>query len=234
MPSATGSQRRRSTPHSLRSPRRSAQSAPSKYRGWLLGLAGVRLVLGIAAIPLAPFLYKKHFLVLVLMRPTKEVLLAAGFLARRHQVDLVEILIAAVPLAILGVWHAFALGRAYREEIRTGDMPGLGGKLIPVNKIQAMQKVLKQQSAKIVILGRLAVFPSAILAMAAGSSKMKTRRFLLYDLIGGLASIAEVVGAGYLLGQSYKSGKPWLTIAGVVALAAMGIVLGRAMKKQQK
>src|ERR1700752_1330877 len=69
-----------------------------ELRGGLLALAIVRIIIGIAAIRLAPFLYKKHFVVLVLMRPTKEVLLAAGFLIRLDKVWWVPVLAAAVPL----------------------------------------------------------------------------------------------------------------------------------------
>ena len=37
----------------------------ARARTWLLGLAAVRIVLGLAAIPLAPFLYREYFVVLV-------------------------------------------------------------------------------------------------------------------------------------------------------------------------
>ena len=139
-------------------------------------LAGARIALGILAIPLAPVLYKKHFLVLVLMRPTKEVLLAAGFLARRHEINLFEILAAAVPLAILGVWHSFALGRGYAAEIRNGRLPGIGNRILPVGKIRSMQKLLRKKGTKLVFVGRLAAFPSAVVGTAAGSSGMPPKK----------------------------------------------------------
>ena len=48
-------------------------NALKRFRGVLLWAAALRVALGIVAIPLAPFLYKRHFLVLVLLRPTKEI-----------------------------------------------------------------------------------------------------------------------------------------------------------------
>jgi len=195
-------------------------------------LAAARIVVGILAIPLAPVLYRKHFLLLILMRPTKDVLLAAGFLAREHKVHLLEVLIAAVPLAIVGVWHSFALGRGHREEIRKGKLPGIGKRVLPVEKIQKMQKLLRKKGTKLIVIGRLAVFPSALVGAAAGSSGMKPRDFLPPDGVGGLVSIAESIGAGYLLGEAYKDGKKWLTLVGLIALAVLAFLIGRYLRKE--
>jgi membrane protein DedA with SNARE-associated domain len=202
-----------------------------RYRTPLLWLAAARIIVGILAIPLAPVLYREHFLVLVLMRPTKEVLLAAGFLAREHRVNLLEIVIAAIPLVIVGVWHAFALGRGYSEEIKRGKLPGIGRRLLPVDKIKQMQSLLRKKRTKLVVMGRLAVFPSTVVGAAAGSSGVKTKDFLPADGVGGLLSIAEAVGAGYLLGSAYEGGKKWLTLVGLVALGAFAIVIGRYLRK---
>ena len=197
----------------------------------LLWLAAFRIVMGIIAIPLAPVLYREHFLILVLMRPTKEVLLAGGFLARQGDTNLLTMVIAAVPLAIIGVWHSFALGRGFAPEIRTGKLPGIGTKILPVEKIKTMQKLLRRKGAKLVVIGRLAVFPSSLVGAAAGSSGMKTKQFLPADGVGGLLSIAEAIGAGYLLGEAYKDGKKWITVAGVLALGLMAFIVGRYLQR---
>ncbi|HVL90812.1 MAG TPA: VTT domain-containing protein, partial [Actinomycetota bacterium] len=204
----------------VRGSRRKSDIKP--LRRFLLGLAGFRIVIGLLAIPMAAFLYREHFLVLVLMRPTKEVLLFGGFLARQHKIHLLQILIAAVPLAILGVWHAYALGRMYSKEIHDAKLPGIAGRILPAERIKAMTKALKKHGAKVIVIGRVAVFPSSILGMAAGSSKMKAKTFLPADALGGLLSIAEAAGAGYLLGAAYKNGKPWLTAIGLAALVGFG------------
>ena len=203
-----------------------------RYRTPLLWLAAVRIAAGIVAIPLAAVLYRKHFLILILMRPTKEVLLAAGFLAKQHKVNLLEILIAATPLAILGVWHAYALGRGYSEEIRKGKVPGIGSRVLPVEKIKKAQKLLRKKGWKVVAIGRLAVFPSSVVGAAAGSSGVKSRDFLPADAIGGLLSIASAVGAGWFLGDAYASGKKWLTLIGVLALAVLAVLIGRYLRRE--
>jgi membrane protein DedA with SNARE-associated domain len=203
-----------------------------RWRGPLLWLAAVRTALSVIAIPLAPVLYEDHFVVLVLLRPTKEVLLAGGFLVREGTVHPLELLLAAVPLTVFGVWHFYALGRAYRKEIAKGKVPGLGGRVLPVERISKLRKVLAKRGTKIVVLGRLAAFPSTLVAAAAGASKMPSRTFMQADGAGAMLSLVEVVGAGILLGSAYRSAGPWITAAGVAALLAMLWVAGRYLRRE--
>lgn len=192
-------------------------------------------MLGIVAIPLAPFLYREHFAVLVLLRPTKEVLLAGGFLIRQGGVHPLIVVLAALPLLLGGVWQFFFLGRAFGDELRSGkDLPKLAQRLLPPKRVKQLCGVLDRKGPKVIFLGRLATFPSSLVGTAAGTSKMETPRFLTSDGAGALVSLVEVIGAGFLLGQAYKSAGPWLTVVGVVALLGMLFVLGRSLTRDQQ
>lgn len=205
-----------------------------RLRTPLLWLAALRALLGVVAIPLAPFLYREHFVVLVLLRPTKEVLLAGGFMVRRGDVELPLVVAAALPLAVLSVWQFFWLGRSFAPEIQQGEgLPKLARRLLPTKRIKALCAALDRRGPKLVFLGRLATFPSSMLGAAAGASGMSARKFLPADAAGAVLSIAEVMVAGYLLGEAYKAAGPWLTGAGVVALLAMLFVMGRALTRQR-
>ena len=206
-----------------------------RFRTALLWLAAVRSVLGVAAIPLAPFLYREHFALLVLFRPTKEVLLAAGFLIKRGEVNPVVVVLASLPLAIGAVWQFYFLGRGFSEELRSGDgLPKLARKLLPPERVKKLCAVLDRKGSRLIFLGRLATFPSSLLAAAAGASGMRPRKFLPADLLGALVGITEVLVAGYLLGQAYKTAGPWLTGVGVLALLGMLFVLGRSLTREDQ
>lgn len=202
-------------------------------RGVLLGLAVLRFIVAIAAIPLAPFLYNDHFLLLVLMRPTKEVFLAGGFLARQGEVALWSLVLAAIPLSIFGVWLFFFLGRAYQRQIESDSLSGISGRILTPARVKRFEKALDRKGSKLIFLGRLAVLSSSAVAAAAGAAGMEKQRFLLIDLAGGLLSIAYTVTAGYLLGEAYERAGPWLTGLGVVALALFAFILGRALKGKE-
>ena len=186
-------------------------------------------MLAIIAIPLAPLLYKDHFVLLVLLRPTKEVLLAAGFFARKGEVSVAPVVLAAIPLLIFGVWLFYFLGRAYADEIAEAKLPGLPGRLLPPKRIEKLRDALGEDGRLVVFLGRLSVFPSSLLAAAAGVSEMHRRRFFAADALGGLLSIAEAFGVGWILGEAYEDAGPWLTAVGFALFAAAATLLGRKL-----
>lgn len=202
-----------------------------RLRETLLGLAVFRFALGAAALPLVPVLFREHFVVLVLLRPTKEVLLAGGFFLRRGDVSLLPLVLAAIPLLVGGVWLFFALGRLYGKDILGDNLPGWASRVAPSKRVEPLCKVLTKRGGLLVVLGRLAAFPSTAVATAAGASDMSTRRFLVADSIGAALSIVEVVGAGYVLGEAYEQAGPWLTAVGVLVLAVASILLGRWLKR---
>ncbi|MGH2807019.1 MAG: DedA family protein [Actinomycetota bacterium] len=197
----------------------------------LLGLAVARLVLGAVAIPLAPLLFREHFLLLVLLRPTKEVFLVGGFLARQGDVHIILVALCAIPLSIFGVWVFYLLGRAYAKEIENEDVPGIASRILTPERIKVFEKTLDDKGPKLIFLGRLAVLSSATVAAAAGAAKLEPKRFFPWDLAGGALSIAYTLAAGWFLGEAYEEAGSWITGAGVVAFAAFAYILGRNLKK---
>src|ERR687886_252389 len=112
----------------------------------LLLLAGLRAVLGLVAIPLVPALYEDHFAFLVLLRPTKEVLLAAGFFIRRGEVNPLAVLLTSVPLGLLGVWLLYAIGRSYADEIHEEDgLPRWARRFLPKDRIDNLTHILERK-----------------------------------------------------------------------------------------
>ena len=204
-----------------------------EWRVPLLGLAALRGVLALLAIPLAAPLWDRHFALVVLLRPTKEVLLASGFQIREGDLALPVAVVATLPLMLGGVWLFFWLGRAWSEEIRSGEgLPRWAEKVLPPKRICQLADVLEDKGRTVVFLGRLAVFPSAVMAAAAGVSGMTTTEFLLSDGLGAMASLVEVIGAGYLLGHAYQDGAHWLTLAGAAVLVVLLVLMGRWLRRQ--
>lgn len=197
----------------------------------MLALAAVRAVIGGVAVLAAPFLWEHHFSLLALLRPTKEVLLAGGYLAKVGDVSLPVIVLAALPILLPGVWIFYFLGRAFADEIDDCDLPGIAGRLLPPERIQKMQKVIEKRGTRVVFMGRLAAMPSSLLAAAAGSSEMPMRKFLIVDTLGGLVALAEVLAAGWMLGDMYERAGPWLAALGFVVLAVLVVLFGRWLKK---
>lgn len=198
----------------------------------LVALAVLRAIAYVVAIPLAPVLYHEdeRIALLVLLRPAKEVLLLAGYVARDDGVEvLVLSVVASIPLLVLTVWLFFFLGRAYRSEIEDAELPGIAGKVLPSERIADLQEGLRQRGRSFVVLGRMAMLPSTLVAAAAGSAGMHTVEFIVADTIGAAASLVVVLGAGWLLGEAYETAGPWLTGLGALAFLAAMVLVGRQL-----
>jgi len=178
-----------------------------RHRRLLLGLAVTRAALAGIAVLLAPFLYREHAAALVLLRPTKEVLLLAGFLLARGDASLPAVVAAALPLLLGAVWVLFALGRAYADTITDEGRTGLDARVLPPKRMRQLVDAVCHRGVTLVVLGRLA------------------------DAAGALASLAVLLGLGFVLEEAYDEAGPWLTAAGAVVLAAGAVLLGRSLKR---
>lgn len=203
----------------------------ARSRRTLLWLAGLRVTLAFAAVPLAPLVYQDHFLVLVLMRPSKEVLMAGGFLVGRGELQLWPLVLAALPLHTLGVWQFFALGRAFEGDLRAHVLSPPASRFLPQRRIDKLDRLLEHKGDRLVFYGRLAAFPGLFLAAAAGASRMTFRRFLAHDALGAVLSLAELVVAGFLLGTAYEEVGLGFAIAGGVLFVLALAIFGRRLAK---
>ena len=188
----------------------------------------LRAALAIAAFPLAPFLYREHAAVLVLLRPTKETLLFAGYMVHRGDVSLGTTILAAIPLLVPGVWVFYALGREHGTD---EELPGLLGRVLPRERTRQLSEALEANGEKVVFLGRMAAMPSTVVAAAAGASDMAVRRFLLFDGAGAAVSLTLMLALGWALDDAYETAGPWLTALGVAALAAAAVIVGRSLSR---
>ena len=120
-----------------------------------------------------------------------------------------------------------------REGGQSGKaVPSFAGRILPVRRIRKLSKVLEKRGQRIVVIGRLASFPSTLLGAAAGASEVPSRTFLPADFLGAMLSIVEVVGAGYLLGEAYDEAGLWITGIGVVALLGLLIGVGQLVARE--
>jgi membrane protein DedA with SNARE-associated domain len=192
-----------------------------------------RVVLGLLAVPLVPLLYQDHFVLLVLLRPTKEVLMAAGFMVRAGDAALWALVPAAMPLLVGAVWMVFLLGRSFREEAGGLELGGSAGRVLPRRRIDEIQALLAERGVPLVALSRLAAFPHTVLAAAAGASELTGRRYVAADLTGALLNLGLMLGAGYILGEAYERAGPWVAALGALALVVLVSVAGKRLRRSR-
>ncbi|MFN2615342.1 MAG: DedA family protein [Actinomycetota bacterium] len=193
-----------------------AEAVSERHRTTLLWLSAARVGISVVALPLAPFLYKHHYLILVVMRPTRLVLFVGGYFAKQHKANPFELAAAALPMAWLGVWLAYALGLSHERRIASGRIPKPWKRLLPARRIRRLQETLRDQGIKLVLLARMATFPNYLIGTAAGSSDMSPHKFFVSDGIGTAIEIGASLALGYVLGDR----KAWIVGIGIGALLA--------------
>jgi membrane protein DedA with SNARE-associated domain len=199
---------------------------PERAKRALLWMAAVRTIAGLAALVLLPVLSRHAFLVLVALRPSLGILLLGAILARHGGISLWAMLVIAVPLQLLAVWLYFLLGRAWQAEIDSEDnLPFLTARLLQRNQIRRIRGTLQTHGARLVALSRFAIFPTGMLAAAAGASAMNPRRYFPADGLAFAVAAGLVTGAGYGLGLAQDQSGLWLTLIGAAGLIVLSTLL---------
>lgn len=199
-------------------------SRARRFRGILLALAVARYVIPIAAIPLVPLWFPDRMVELTLLRPGKEILLAAGGVYRTNGTgdpDLVLLFLAFLPLMLFSVWGFFWLGRAWQHELEHGQGPDWLARAVPPDEFARYQRLLDRRGPTFAFIGRVAGLPPTILAAAAGTSTVDTRRYLAADFAGAITSFALMVWLGFWLGEAYERAGTWFLVVAIVALFAI-------------
>ncbi len=153
----------------------------------------------------------------MLLRPGREIQLAAGGLARTQgEPNLWLTFLAFLPLMVGGVWVFFFLGRAYKEELTEGKGAAWLNRIVPPEVFAQFRRLLARRGPMLAFLGRVGALPPTIMAAAAGTSEVDARRYLAADFAGAVVGYAMTVGVGYALGTAYERGGWWLTLIGLV------------------
>ncbi|HKJ55324.1 MAG TPA: VTT domain-containing protein [Nitriliruptoraceae bacterium] len=188
-----------------------------RWRHVLLGLAIARYAIPIAALPLIPVWLPDRIIPLMLVRPGREIQLAAGGLARTTgEPNLFVAFLAFLPLMLAAVWVFFFLGRAYRVELTEGEGAAWLNRVVPPETFAQFRRLLKRRGPMLAFLGRIGALPPTIMAAAAGTSDVNTTRYLAADAAGAVVGYTMTVGVGYALGSAYERGGWWLTVAGLL------------------
>ena len=156
------------------------------------GLVGPRPGEGlvyVAAIPLAPFLYEDNFLILVLLRPTKEVFLAAGFALEegRDRPDRADRRRdPALPRWVSGSSTSCPRHTGTRSRRGRSRAPWAGS--CPRRRSISSARSSNKKGKRFIVLGRIAVMASTLVAAAAGAARHEGSRVPPRRRAGALSS----------------------------------------------
>ncbi len=129
--------------------------------------------------------------------PGDTLLLSAGFFAAQGKFSLPLLLIAVVLAAIIGDNVGYSIGR------RTGPrvFKKSDGLFFRKEYVEQAERFYEKHGGKTIILARFIPIIRTFALLVAGIGKMPRKRFIAYNIIGGVLWGAGVTMLGYFLGD---------------------------------
>ncbi|MBM3976382.1 MAG: DedA family protein [Planctomycetes bacterium] len=153
--------------------------------------------------------------------PGDSLLFAAGAVAARGQLNLAVLLVLLTVAAIVGDSVNYALGK--RLGLALFDrFP----RVLKREHLERTHKFYEKYGGKTIILARFVPIVRTFAPFVAGLGTMDYGRFLLFNVVGGIAWVVICMGAGYFLGnievvkQNFE-----LVVLGIIFVSVLPIVI---------
>jgi membrane protein DedA with SNARE-associated domain len=159
--------------------------------------------------------------------PEETVLLVAGFLAGRNDLDLRTLYVVGIGSAVAGDCCGFLFGRTGGQRL----LERLAERFEFVrSRYERLQVFFKTHGSKAVFMARFIAGARFLAGPMAGAAGMRFWRFLGWNLMGAVIWCSLVITVGYLVGDelewvahvAHRAGH-WLAVAVFLALAGFWI-----------
>lgn len=161
-----------------------------------------------------------------LLAPGETAIVVGGVVAGQGEIDIVTLIALVWFAAVAGDLTSFVLGRHLGREF----LERHGGKVsITPDRLQTVEGFFEKHGGKAILLGRFVGIVRAIAPFLAGSSGMRVRRFLPYDIIGAGLWGTTFCLLGYAFWQSlgtvFEYAKTGTLALGTTIVVVTGVVV---------
>jgi membrane-associated protein len=162
--------------------------------------------------------------------PGETAAIVAGAAASLGHASLPVVLVVVAVAAVVGDSVGYLVGRRFGRRLLASR------RLRPhAAKLERARRLVEERGGAAVFLGRFTAFLRAVTPALAGAARMPYRRFLLWNLVGGIVWAGAAVLVGFTAGASYTAaaqtlGRGSAVLVAVAALAVLGVVLVRRHK----
>jgi membrane protein DedA with SNARE-associated domain len=171
--------------------------------------------------------------------PEDVILIAAGVLAYYGVSDVYLMIVVGFCGVMIGDSTMFLLGAKYGRKL---TKVWLFHKLLPDERLDAVQKILNERGTKLLFAARFMPGLRSPIFFSAGTLHVPFRKFFLYDGAAALLSVPLIVGAVYYWGDAFDKVVTYIkrvehgilfVIFAIIAFAVFKWWWGKRRKKQQ-
>lgn len=153
-----------------------------QYGNWVYALL-FAIIFVETGVVIAPFL------------PGDSLLFVAGALCVTEGMSLPVLIVLLIVAAILGDAVNYSVGRWFGVALMTRT------RLISPEKLQYTQHFFEKHGPKTIVIARFLPIVRTMAPFVAGFSGMQAKRFLTYNVTGGVLWVVSLTVAGYLFGN---------------------------------
>lgn len=163
-----------------------------------MGIDLIELIRTVGYVGIIAIIFAESGLFFGFFLPGDSLLLTAGLLAARGELSLAVLLLTLPPAAILGDNVGYWFGKKAGPPIFSRE----NSLLFRRKNLLAAKAFYDKHGGKTITIARFMPFIRTFAPIVAGAVEMEYRRFVFFNLLGGLVWAAGVTIAGYYLGQS--------------------------------
>ncbi len=139
--------------------------------------------------------------------PGDSLLFTTGFLASQGYFNLFALFVVLTVASILGYMFTYAVGRKLRKVILKGNDEFWFKK----RHIEYTEKFFAKHGAKTLVLGRFIPVIRSFGPTLAGAVEMPYKRFIRFNIIGGVVWAVGLTTIGFFLGKAIPKAHVYLT-----------------------
>jgi membrane-associated protein len=162
------------------------------------GIDLVELIRTIGYVGILAIIFAESGLFFGFFLPGDSLLLTAGLLAARGELNLWILLLTLGPAAVLGDNVGYWFGKKAGPPIFSRE----NSLFFRRKNLLAAKAFYDKHGGKTITIARFMPFIRTFAPIVAGAVEMGYRRFMVFNLVGGLLWAVGVTLAGYFLGQS--------------------------------
>lgn len=147
---------------------------------------------------LVAIVFTETGLLVGLFLPGDSLLITAGLLAGAGHLDIWWLNVLVIAAAILGDSTGYAIGVRLGPRIFTREK----SLLFNPKHVVRTQRFYEKYGPKTIVIARFVPIIRTFAPVLAGVGAMRYRRFLTYNVAGGIGWVASMTWAGYLLGRT--------------------------------
>jgi membrane-associated protein len=147
---------------------------------------------------LVAIVFTETGLLVGLFLPGDSLLITAGLLAGAGTLDIWWLNALVITAAIAGDSTGYAIGVRLGPRIFTRPK----SLLFNPKHVERTQRFYEKYGPKTIVIARFVPIVRTFAPVLAGVGRMRYRRFLTYNVVGGIGWVASMTWAGYLLGQT--------------------------------